>query len=278
MRQRGWSLGTRPTREPRTLPRAGGGWQRRPRLGTRGQHRAMGTVVRAGRLRAEASAKSAHVPLPRCHFCLQGHSHVTFPRITGLPPHQPLVLHSSAPAHCLESLKCILNKSSSNSCAISLINVHEILRRAALQSWLRGALGPTGPKPLVFYAINPTAMSGVSVTEGAEGHIPAERCPRALRARAGLEMSQTLSLCSHPVSPLHGLGPCPGAFPVQSHLCQTGTVDGARLDPHQGGCPAEGRRTASQRCPGDRAREQRSPAGSTRQGRAISIVPASGTY
>lgn len=271
-------MGTRLTREPHTLPRAGGGWQQRPCLGTRRQYRAMGTVVTAGRLRAEASAKSAHVPLPRCHFCLQGHSHVTFPRITGLPPHQPLVLHSSAPAHCPESLKCILNKGSSNSCAISLINVHEILQRAALQSWLRGALGPTGPKTLGFYAINPSAMSGVSVTEGAEGHIPAERWPGAPQARADLEMSQTSSLCSRPASPLRGLGSWPGAFPVQSHLCQTGTVDGARLDPHQGGCPAEGQRTASQRCPGDRAREQRSPAGSARQGRAISIVPANGTY
>lgn len=273
MRQRGWPLGTRLTREPHTLPRAGGGWQQRPCLGTRRQYRAMGTVVTAGRLRAEASAKSAHIPLPRCHFCPQGHSHVTFPRITGLPPHQPLVLHSSAPARCPESLKCILNKSSSNSCAISLINVHEILQRAALQSWLRPALGPTGPKPLVFYAINPSAMSGVSVTEGAEGHIPAERWPGAPQARAGLEMSQTSSLCSRRV-PFARAGRVPSAKPFVSNRDSGWSQAG----PAPGGCPAEGQRTASQRCPGDRAREQRSPAGSARQGRAISIVPANGTY
>lgn len=83
----GLAVGTPLTRQPCTLPWSGGGRQGWPCLGMRGQPRATGTVVTAVRVRVEASAKSSHPtpPLPPCHFCVQGHLRVTFPRTAGLP-------------------------------------------------------------------------------------------------------------------------------------------------------------------------------------------------
>lgn len=56
-----------------------------------------------------------------------------------------------ATMHYLESLKCILNnKKGTNSCAISLIKVREMLQGAALQSRLQGAWGRQDTNPFVF--------------------------------------------------------------------------------------------------------------------------------
>lgn len=275
-------------------------------------------------------------PLPRCHLCVQGHLHVTFPRTTGLPPHQPLLLppactvlpvlpardgegvqsspfptpgrRAVAPSRCTlgqagkgsagegwqllpvaapgrmrpvvatmrypESLKCILNnKRSTNSCAIFLIKMPEMLQGAAPQSWPRGApgaAGQPGPKSLRLFAIKllgdvwgscgrPKVQRDTSQHSDGPGHRrlgQVWRCPRCASRRA----RQVGSLCPCPVSPLRRLGSRPGSFPTQIHLCQSWGGDGASLDPHQSGCGAKGART-SRDIPEDRARGQRSTAG-----------------
>lgn len=156
----------------------------------------------------------------------------------------------------------------------------ETLQGAAPQSPLQGALGPPGsqdPNPCVFFAIK--LLSDVWGSCGRQkvqrytsqhsdglGHHRLRqvwKCPRCASRRA----RQVGSLFSHPVSPLRRLGSWPGSFPTQIRLCQAGAVDGASLDPHQGGCQAEGTRT-SRDISEDRAQEQHSTAGSARQGQA----------
>lgn len=185
----------------------------------------------------------------------------------------------------LESLKCLLNdKRGTNSCANSFIKVSETLQGAAPLVPALGspeAAGQPGLKSLWFFAIKLLSYVWGScgrqkVQRDRSQHTHDHRhrrlrrvwrCPR----RAVRPAQQAGSPWSCPASLLRRLGSRPGSFPTQIHPRQARAVDGASLDPHQGGCRVEGTRTWRD-IPEDRAREQHS---TRRQGHAISIPRAS---